>query len=70
MSVEVKTVEVQANQLNVDLVLYSRETTCFELTFVRERIEALGIEWQQFAKSVNEVVSELKVKADARAASG
>lgn len=70
MSFEIKTVEVKGNQLNVDLVLYSRETTVFELTFERKRIESLGIDWKQFAKSVDEVISELRVKADARSTVG
>jgi len=66
VSFEVKTIEVRGNQIEVDLILYSCETTPYEMTFDRSRIESLGIDWRQFVKSVHEVVAEMRVKAEAR----
>lgn len=65
MSFKVTKIDSNGKQFEVDIVIYSDETRAIELTFDRSEIEAKGIEWGSFVKSVHEVLSELEVKEEA-----
>lgn len=55
--------KAEGNQLQVDIVM--RPPPYIELTFERSHIEGkLGIPWDYFVRTVNEVMEEMEIQAE------
>lgn len=66
MSVLIKNVKVTGSRLDVDLeVPVTRLVPSYVMTFTQEDAKRIGVPWEHFVKTINEVLNEIEVKNEA-----